>query len=500
MKLINRKITTLLLSTAAILAFSGCGSEGIPSERGLSGTPVAAPVAEGNTPPVANAGDDQNVSLWSEVTLDGSASSDVDANTLSYSWTLISPQGSMAVLSDANVVNPTFKTDVEGNYTLQLIVNDGTDNSAPDAITVIATYKPSSPKVKDSYEGSTGDNNVSTAGTIEVGATLQPHSIYPQGDYDWVKVELEMGKKYEFFAINLNEVGDTYLYLYDNTDQSAGNHIESDDDYIDYDSHIIYTAAYTGTYYLKVRSYSVVETTSYQLGIREYMDSDADNYTPTYDCNDNNDTIYPYATEIGGDGIDQDCSGVDAIADGTVDLFEMDNDIASAKPTPETLGAYEEIQHRKDIYSQMRTLHDTSDTDFYSISLPAYSSAFFIEDSDDGGNSGAITDYDWYAYDENGTEMSNGNGRIYQILSNNTDTGKTYHVEIRSNGSDIGWYVPALVKIGEDRDGDGFWTSGWSVDCDDANASINPNESDTVGDGIDQNCDGMDGINSDYRS
>ena len=42
-----------------------------------------------------------------------------------------------------------------------------------------------------------------------------------------------------------------------------------------------------------------------------------------------------------------------------------------------------------------------------------------------------------------------------------------------------------------DNDGDGFFEY---EDCDDTNPEINPNAEDQEGDGIDQNCDGVDGI------
>ena len=47
----------------------------------------------------------------------------------------------------------------------------------------------------------------------------------------------------------------------------------------------------------------------------------------------------------------------------------------------------------------------------------------------------------------------------------------------------------------EDADGDGVTEA--DGDCNDADATINPNAEDTTADGVDQNCDGVDGIDSD---
>ena len=97
-------------------------------------------VPDGANIPVADAGVDQNVHNGDVVTLDGSQSSDADGDSLSYAWSITSKPGtSSATLSSATVVNPTFTADVSGVYTVQLIVNDGSVNSAPDEVLVTAT-------------------------------------------------------------------------------------------------------------------------------------------------------------------------------------------------------------------------------------------------------------------------------------------------------------------------------------------------------------------------
>lgn len=95
-----------------------------------------------NTPPVADAGPDQTVPLGTVVTLDGSGSSDADGDPLSFAWVLFPPPGSLAVLSDPAAVMPTFVADLPGSYTAVLIVNDGSEDSAPDSVTVSTLNSP----------------------------------------------------------------------------------------------------------------------------------------------------------------------------------------------------------------------------------------------------------------------------------------------------------------------------------------------------------------------
>lgn len=122
------------------------------------------PDPPGNTAPVAAAGADQTVSATLPVSVDGSASSDADGDAITYSWTLsASPSGSAAALADATTATPSFTPDVAGTYTLQLVVNDGTDDSAPDEVTITAEDKTARQTV-----GSGGGTIASVDGSFEL--------------------------------------------------------------------------------------------------------------------------------------------------------------------------------------------------------------------------------------------------------------------------------------------------------------------------------------------
>ncbi len=110
----------------------------IVNDGTVNSAPDTAIFSTTNVAPVANAGPDQGgITPGSLVTLDGSASSDGDGDPLTYSWTLLSkPAGSAAVLANPTSVTPSFTVDLAGDYTAQLIVNDGTVDSAPDSVII----------------------------------------------------------------------------------------------------------------------------------------------------------------------------------------------------------------------------------------------------------------------------------------------------------------------------------------------------------------------------
>ena len=90
-----------------------------------------------NSTPVASAGADQSVTVGDRVTLDGSASSDVDGDLLEYQWSITNkPASSNAQLFDALDVAPSFDADESGRYEIALIVYDGMADSDPDTVTI----------------------------------------------------------------------------------------------------------------------------------------------------------------------------------------------------------------------------------------------------------------------------------------------------------------------------------------------------------------------------
>ena len=109
----------------------------IVNDGTIDSAPDTVAVSTDNSPPVANAGPDQTVPVGGTAYLDGSGSSDVDGDALTWAWSFSSkPGGSGAALSDPAAVNPSFVVDVAGTYVVQLIANDGVVNSAPDTVTI----------------------------------------------------------------------------------------------------------------------------------------------------------------------------------------------------------------------------------------------------------------------------------------------------------------------------------------------------------------------------
>lgn len=90
-----------------------------------------------NSPPVADAGEDQSIHVGILATLSGGGS-DPEGDPVTFSWQFTqAPPGSQAVLNHPSSAAPSFIPDLMGSYTLKLIVTDAWGlASAPDYVTV----------------------------------------------------------------------------------------------------------------------------------------------------------------------------------------------------------------------------------------------------------------------------------------------------------------------------------------------------------------------------
>ena len=87
-----------------------------------------------NVKPVADAGDNQSVRVGDEVLLDGTGSYDANNDPLTYQWSC-----SNASIVPDDVAMTSFVPDVAGEYVVNLVVNDGLENSDPAAAIIVAT-------------------------------------------------------------------------------------------------------------------------------------------------------------------------------------------------------------------------------------------------------------------------------------------------------------------------------------------------------------------------
>jgi len=349
------------------------------------------------------------------------------------------------------------------------------------------------PVAADQYEGAAGDGGPATASTITVGER-QVRTLFPDGDVDYVKVALTGGVAYELTANRLSANADVTLALLD-TDGST--QLAFNDDYLDADARLLFTAPTSATYYLRVESFQAYNTghpvglAGYTLGAHLFVDADGDGWSSSYDCKDGDPSIHPTALEVTADGVDQDCDGMDAPDPAVADRAEPDDTPATARVMAVAAGnPWEYIFTASLTTSMARTIHLASEVDWFQLTVPAraaYDLAF--------RSAGTQGNVQLTVYDADATTVLRAPGSLDYRLANPTAAARTCFLKY-SVTSGTSFYVPFAIPVGVDQDGDGAYTQDrdGARDCNDADATVHPGATEAASDTVDRNCNGVIGL------
>ncbi|TAL15933.1 tandem-95 repeat protein [bacterium] len=416
-----------------------------------------------------------------ELTLEAT---DPDGDEVAFSASGLPPRASFNPSTGEISWAPVYSD--AGIYYATFTVSDGTlEDSESITITTPYTY----PTDPDGYENDSGPEN---AGLLEIGE-IQFRSIFPVGDADWMRISLTGGVTYEFTTSHLSINGDTWLWLFDTDGTTC---LTQNDDCVGYDSCFQYTPAADGDYYLKVNGYIIRGLMSYSLEVHPFVDNDGDNWSAFHDCNETDPGINPKATDIAGDGIDQNCTGTDALVAEVPDPFEDDDTMETATELVTAQGMQYEFTRRSEFFPEaMHTLHDLNDVDWFTVDIPPHE---MVGVEVIGYYSWPLqeTTYGIILLEVADTSLrTNPKWDGYVLIANDTETPQKAFLRTIEPDQPLS-YVICAIPQGFDIDMDGSGTMGmwFEHDCDDTNPGINDNAFDIPGDGIDQDCDGVDAI------
>ena len=193
--LVDGSYNTLLESGSNVVSI-GTPSGGehtyrlIVNDGSLDSDPVYTTLTVNNRPVAAATGDSSGT-VGQSVSLDGSGSSDADSgDTLTYKWSFSSKPGGTALdhTDIPNNVTTSFTPDVDGDYTVKLVVNDGKEDSLQDTVDITVAAENQQPLIavtlNDGNVYEVGENIVVHAEASDTDGMLASYSWYLPDDVD----------------------------------------------------------------------------------------------------------------------------------------------------------------------------------------------------------------------------------------------------------------------------------------------------------------------------
>ena len=376
-------------------------------------------------------------------------------------------------------------TDEDGSYELSIpslsnssIFADVENSTEPSSFSVdlsngttqnqdVEVLDASFPTARDIFDPDNGYTDFASfastmqSSSILVDNALQYRTLYPAGEEDWIRVSLSAQETYSFLTTFSHHTSNIIIFLYD----AQGNQVATSSTYLGNDSLITaFTPSQTGDHFIKIDTQESNDVASYLLGVFRHIDQDNDGHISFYDCNDNDASIFPEATEIALDGIDQNCDGSDVIAPSSVDATE-------------SLGVQyfasiniQETHPSHPLYSQAQhyTLHSAADLDRFTLSVLAKSKNHLIVDTASTVSIDVL---------DGNTLLASYTSEEEIVLTNSSSITKNFSLYVRNNivGSPTGYSIVA-INYGTDNDLDGFYSHDTNAlrDNNDANPSIHP--------------------------
>ena len=218
-------------------------------------------------------------------------------------------------------------------------------------------------------------------------------------------------------------------------------------------------------------------------------DEDGDGYRSYDDCDDTDPTVYPCASEVCGDGIDQDCSGADR-ACGLPDEVEP-NDTSADADDLGGIGAGSGAQGY-----MCETGFDghqyIGDLDYFRFTTPFGDRQDMTIISLDWSGSPGDSEIDLRLFQSDGETFIKGDyvgkPRTLEIA---LDPGVDYVLLVAGKDGDPDEYTLSIAPC-SDGDSDGFYDDACGgEDCDDGDPAVNPDAVEDCENGIDDDCDGL---------